>query len=286
MNFSQRKGISPARKTIQIDSIDQELRNSLWSALTIYFRNIRNIDLHELHLQNLIQSLWILYFKEPIDTIPSDVIGRWLNLLRKYYFAAQWHEVYDIIEFISDHGPENGKNDFITQCNYFLETENSAYRFVNGKIIEINSAEEINEIETALENSGPYRGVQQHLQTAIERMGDRKNPDYRNSIKESISAVEALCKKVTQRKNATLGEALNILQEEISIHPALKSGLSSLYGYTSDAHGIRHALMEEDNLTSANARFMLIICSAFINYVIAAYTDKGNTLSTPQRPGR
>ena len=26
--------------------------------------------------------------------------------------------------------------------------------------------------------------------------------------------------------------------------------------------------MEESNLTSADARFMLIICSAFINYVI------------------
>lgn len=41
------------------------------------------------------------------------------------------------------------------------------------------------------------------------------------------------------------------------------------YGWTSDTPGIRHALMTEPDLHVEDAKFMLVACSAFINYVIA-----------------
>jgi hypothetical protein len=37
MKFSQRIGITPAEKAIQIGSIDAALRNSLWSLLTVLY---------------------------------------------------------------------------------------------------------------------------------------------------------------------------------------------------------------------------------------------------------
>jgi hypothetical protein len=40
-----------------------------------------------------------------------------------------------------------------------------------------------------------------------------------------------------------------------------------MYGSTSDAQGIRHALREEPTLDSDDARFMLVSCSAFVNYL-------------------
>ena len=101
-------------------------------------------------------------------------------------------------------------------------------------------------------------------------LSEKEKPDYRNSIKESISAVESLCKKISENDKATLGAALTTLEKRGILHPALKSAFSSLYGYTNDANGIRHSLLQESNLTSADARFMLISCSAFINYVIAS----------------
>ena len=103
-------------------------------------------------------------------------------------------------------------------------------------------------------------------------LSDRTNPDYRNSIKESISAVESLCRTVSGNDKATLSAALKILKDK-GLHPALESAFQSLYGYTSDANGIRHALLEKSNLTSTEARFMLIICSAFTNYVIATISE-------------
>ena len=39
--------------------------------------------------------------------------------------------------------------------------------------------------------------------------------------------------------------------------------------YTSDAAGIRHALLEDPNLDAEDAKFMLVACSAFINYLWA-----------------
>jgi hypothetical protein len=103
-------------------------------------------------------------------------------------------------------------------CNHFLERENSSYRFLDGKIVEISSSDELQEIESAIERSTPYYGVKQHLRSAISMLSDRENPDYRNSIKESISAVESLCKTVSGNDKATLGSAL-YLSVTIINHP-------------------------------------------------------------------
>jgi hypothetical protein len=88
---------------------------------------------------------------------------------------------------------------------------------------------------------------------------------YRNSIKESISAVEAMCKLAAHDDKATLGQVL----PKMGLHPALRDGFNKLYGYTNDADGIRHALLEESTLTFDDAKFMLVACAAFINYLKA-----------------
>ena len=90
--------------------------------------------------------------------------------------------------------------------------------------------------------------------------------DFDNSIKESISSVEAMCQILTKNSKATLGDALKLLKDKI--HPAMKSAFEKLYGYTSDANGIRHANgLGEGDSTFEEAKYMLISCSAFINYL-------------------
>lgn len=55
----------------------------------------------------------------------------------------------------------------------------------------------------------------------------------------------------------------------VVIHKALKSAFNILYGYTSDANGIRHAGdIGGPSSTFDEAKFMLVSCSAFINYLI------------------
>jgi len=91
-----------------------------------------------------------------------------------------------------------------------------------------------------------------------------------------LSAVEAICILLTGQKKATLGQALKLLkQNKIEIHPALEKSFSNLYGYTSDADGIRHALLEDPNLDFEDAKFMLVSCSAFVNYLIEKAAKAG-----------
>lgn len=264
MKFSQRMRITSSEKILQKESIDTDLMNSLWSVLSTFYwdrfnkhkwdMGARGDYISRSNLAGLFRSLWMHYFKLPTDTIPSLYYdsGNGLAILRENFFSSDWYEVYDFIEFVTIYGPENAKEPFIKTCNAFLERENSAYRFVDGKILEISSSEEIEEIESALEQATPYYGVKQHLSSAIAMLSDKDSPDYRNSIKESISAVESLCKNVSNDEKATLGAALKTLEKQGAMHPALKSAFNSLYGYTNDADGIRHALMQESNLTSAD----------------------------------
>lgn len=65
----------------------------------------------------------------------------------------------------------------------------------------------------------------------------------------------------------TLGQLLRRLENEIGLHPALKTAFSNLYGYASDEGGIRHALLEAEKIEFEDALFFLVVCSAFVNYI-------------------
>jgi len=229
-------------------------------------------------LQMLLRKIWDDYFRRPIDKLPYKC-GEAYDEIRKYYFGCPWYEVYDLVEFICSNDDDRSNSaKFMDYCNFVLERELSAYRFVGGKITQITSEREIAEIEEALET--PIRPVNEHLKTALDLLADRKSPNYRNSIKESISAVEAICKLITKNPNATLGDALDIIEREnkVKIHPALKRAFDSMYGYTSTAEGIRHGLSDEPNLYFEDAKFMLVSCSGFINYLLAKSSKAGTKL--------
>ncbi|MCX6769753.1 MAG: hypothetical protein NT051_03680, partial [Candidatus Micrarchaeota archaeon] len=130
--------------------------------------------------------------------------------------------------------------------------------------------QEVASVEKALElaKQNKLTGIEKHIEAAVSKLADRKNPDYRNSIKESISAVEAIVNRICGTE-ASLGDALKTLDKKLTLHGALKSGFSSIYGYTSDPKtGIRHFMLDEPNIGQEDAIFMLISCSAFINYLM------------------
>lgn len=123
-------------------------------------------------------------------------------------------------------------------------------------------------IEDALSNVSIYKSVETHLTRSLELLSNRNSPDYRNSINESISAVEAYCIILTNDSKATLGKALAKIEKEFNLHNGLKAAFSALYGYASDSGGIRHSLLQDDiEITLEDAKFMLISCSAFINFL-------------------
>jgi hypothetical protein len=283
-SFSQRKGIKPVKNIIQIESMDDDLRNRLWDALCIHYWNkidtryLRFISEFGPPMQILLKRIWHSYFKRPIDTI-NDSWFRTYDEIRKYFFKCTWNEAYDFIQFIANsYSDESVNSQFRDFCNSILKEELSAYRFVGGKIAQITKEEEIAEIEEALRI--PISPVQQHINRSLELLSDKKSPDYRNSIKESISAVEAICQLISKNNKATLTLALDTIAKgkKVDMHPALKTAFEKLYGYTNAAEGIRHALSDEPNLDSEDAKFMLVSCSGFINYLIVKSSKAGITL--------
>jgi hypothetical protein len=277
MQFSKRYGYKSVREIIQKESINDDLHNRLWNLINFYIfnkykKNIelqRNNPIAESNLNIFFTNLYHNYLKTRIDEIPHELQIGLEEISSLFFDHYNWYEIYDFIEFCIHYYPfPELKESFTKDINNVLEEENSAYRVINQQITEITSEQEIQSIEDALENTNQYSGIQQHLNQALKLMSDRQKPDYRNSIKESISAVESICKIVTNDERATLGKALKVIEDKFGLHPALKGSLSQLYGYTSDSDGIRHAMLEESNLSYIDAKFMLVACTNFINYLI------------------
>lgn len=273
MKFSEREGYKSI-KEMQIESIDSDLKNSLWNV--IYDELITNE--YRLKLCLLIWTDFMKYTKDSFIYKPNtnvlpelkwDELEEVIMKIREIFYGFEWFQIYDLLEFIGDFFKKIfiGEIPFIENCNRLLERENSAYRFVNNLIVPITSEIEIKEIELAIKS--PLETVNIQLKNALENFSKRPNPDLRNSIKDSINALESLCGAITKEKKPTLGNCLNNLDTKIGIHSKFKEALKNLYHYASDDQGIRHGLKLIPTLELEDAKFMLITCSSFVNYIIS-----------------
>lgn len=264
--FSARIGHSDESET-QIYYISQALRNRIWNL----FYQEEIVKLGKKRIKSSFKSEGL------IEDVLLDRLGLLINAngtktnrLKNYFLKCEWYEVLDFVEaHISALGEEEKK--IRTRLyNELFEYEGVKFRLVNELISPIYNKSEIEVLEQSA--STEFDSVNQHIKKALAYFSDRKHPDYENSIKESISAVEAVC-CIINGKNETLNKALDHLQNNgVHIHPAMKNAFVSLYAYTCDEKGIRHAGIEFVNTPSEDAKYMLISCSAFVNYLIEKWT--------------
>jgi len=284
--FSQRIGLKPLQKPIQTEAIDAELRNGLWTVLKIriwdYYRPFSESYEPKRHTNDVrivIQKIYVHLFKLPIDSIPSfdpDIQSARssYHVLRKTVLEGEWHAVYDLVDFLVRNVPDYMRGPLLETLNDVLESENAGYRFVGDELVQTTEPQEIEEILTA--TTSGTRNSKEHFQQALSMLADRKKPDFRNSIKESISAVESVCKTITGKSGATLGDALKLIKQSKPVQPLFEQALIKLYAYTNDAGGIRHALTDNAvEPTYADAKFMLVACSAFCSYLWTLAAELG-----------
>jgi hypothetical protein len=273
-SFSERKGFKEPLSVIQKDGMSGELRNSLWNVLHMVlwgsYGFVQKSQSGSAEIVSFSGSLWNEYFKKPIDSRPGDPRGI-LAQIRSYFFSCEWYEVYDtlewILQWVSRH-PKGRYEALPQRINAVLERELAGFRFVGGSFTDITDQQEIRLLEDELADDR-FSGVQEHLRTALRLISNRENPDYRNSIKESISAVESLAKAVTEKEKASLSDALAELEKRGHLHAALKQAFVKFYAWTSDEGGIRHAMLEKPDLGAAEAKYMLLACTSFVNYLKA-----------------
>lgn len=271
LKFSDRIGVTKVPNVLQVEGMSDALRNSLWNYLlnTIFSGETK-------YHKEVSKIICERHFKLPVDTLPWDEYKQ-KTWLRSYFLSEsfQWYQVYNLIEFIADncHAMRYNldPNRFKSEVNQVLEEEMSGYRFISGTLAPISSPEEISSITSALvaAQEKELYGTKKHIETALALMARKPAPDYRNSIKESISSIESLAKQLTGETGGGLEKALSKLDSVVHFHGAFKASLVSLYGYTSDQNGIRHAILEEQNIGFDEAKFMLITCSALVNFIIS-----------------
>lgn len=267
--FSERYGYIKPSDVIIRERLSPEIQNAICSCFDRLYRKI-GWDIYLL----LERYLWT-YFLNKREADYADENTYHVVATRLISSDEDWYRKLDMVEFVVKYifthksgVPFHYACDFVSDLNSEFARLNFAYRIVDKEIVEITSDEEMVAIEDALSNGTPT--VRRHLNEALRLMSQRPLPDSRNSIKESISAVEALCREKTGE--STLGKALCKLESNgLMIPKMLKEAFDKLYAYTNQKDtGIRHALMDDDGTyvpSSDEAMFMLVSCSAFINYL-------------------
>ncbi len=285
MTFSQRMKLAPVREAIQVESLDDETRSALWNIMLPFVNAILNE-----YPPRIARSIWVDLYHQPADTVPNTRTYSYENVsseelycrfFRSKVMDGDWYECFDFIEYIANEERRSRWNsrfyDYQSRSqkayvpgaanfNVIFEQYKVGYRFVNGEIAPITNETEVHAVEVAIEDSQP--SVQELLSKALLHFSDRVKPDYAKSVDCSISAVESQCCILLGDEKVTLGDALSRLEKSgIKLHPALKGALSKLYGFTSNGAGIRHGSIQPSDVDQDIAKFMLVTCSAFVNYL-------------------
>lgn len=284
--FSQRNKFVEVSDTIIYGKITEEINIAIINCFDRMWESLNNLHDHysvpyELHRYDVEREIWIHFCNKKLSEFVKD--GRFYLISVNYLERkeVEWFNKLDLIEFvlgyikqyIDRHFFNAVKTtqimaSFIENLNFEFDRLNFGYRIINNCVTEITSKEEIESIQEAVDLLDTK--IQKHLQKALEHYSRKPDPDIRNSIKESISAVECICREITGEN--CLGAALKALEKRgIPIHHMLKDSFTKLYAYTNNPDtGIRHALMDSDSTytpTKAEAHFMLVSCCCFINYI-------------------
>ena len=253
--FADRNKIKEENTTMQIHNFDSRTRVALINMTDLiihsYFPNIDRSHLNgskytfeQDFLKNLLadvyshvvtrsstvsyESVWVIIK----DTLSTDDYASVLTIIEYITQTVSNQPYYNVFYKENTYTAEQA-------YNLVMRQEYMGYRLINNEARPITDDNEVQAIQESMDSK--YTEVAQHFSKALSFLSDRQAPDYANSIKESISAVERMC-SIIIGKSTVLSDAFRKLESSgVKIHPALKGAFTQLYGYTSDASGIRHS---------------------------------------------
>ena len=260
-------------KLHQYEGMNSRLRNAIWSfLLKRYFEQSASIS------QSFMGRVWtevmgrrsdsfhrahVLSFRS-VDAGRKSLPGK--KPLLEWYLKAQWYEVYNVLEFLLR---ETGDGMHVKDANRMLSREGSAYRFVAGALAPITNNEELSEVEAATRLPDTFYGASQHIEQAVAHLANRENPDPRNAMKESISAVETAVAAAAGTPKAGIERGL----QKLGLHPQHAQAWSNIFNWMSDEDGVRHGMKGPPQVGIPEARYVVVACSAFVNYLVSRKSE-------------
>lgn len=276
-------GIIKPRLDLQKNDLDSRTRNKIWNCYYHFYILEMDVirDTNALLVKHVeyVRHLWYELFSQPLNHIPS--YGRVIcEKLEKMYWEMNWYEIFDLIEFTVNAFSDSEVNkEFTKAFNEIMESEKTAYRLSGKLIVPLTNEEELKSLDEAI--AIPIAPSIEHLHKAIKLFSDRDSPDYANSIKESISAVESMCRIIGKNEH-TLGDGIRKIAPQLGISDILRDSLSKLYGYTCVEPGARHGAKEQIKADFDDAKFFLVTCSGWMNYLYGKAIKAGIVLE-PQK---
>jgi hypothetical protein len=263
--FSRRMGFVHIEDRFQKNEMDVRLRTRLWNRMYSHF--LRNYD-SVLPLSSMdrkgrmfIEMIWHRFFGSELPSWSSSTY-RLIEEMKEKYDELEWYRVYDLVEMIMRILDADMGIILEREFNQDLEDEMSYYRIVAGTVTPMLDEEEEKSLIEALDI--PYETAREHLKKALILLSRREDPDFNNSIKESISALESLCQAL-DNSHKTLGDCIKALAQRTGVNGILADSLSKMYASASEL--VRHGKKEEVEVDLDDAKFFLISCSAWMNYI-------------------
>lgn len=277
LSFEQAEGAEPLPAQLQLREVSSQLRAVLWSFVHDRLKDSSKYnDYGRPYLDDpwstILRDEHVFRRHQMVDDFVNDP-AELISETRAIFEHGTYLEIFGWLEYVLKH--RSCLQEFAEYIDHVLRYCKAAYRVVDKKVIcPIGSEAEQTVIAKAFADLAltQLNGARQHLRNSVTRLTQGA---YADSVRESIHAVEAVC--VTLEPTAdVLSKALAKLEQNISIHPAMKKGFASLYAYTSDEGGIRHALLEDEaKVDETDALFMLGACASFVTYVLNKARSNG-----------
>lgn len=208
------------------------------------------------------------------ENFADDFSNNWYVIrsqLRLLFEKADYGDIYEFVQFVLRY-PDCPKGLYGETSRTLQETK-SAYRLIKAPptLVPLVLPQAAEAIEKALRDtkSGAFSAANGHLLDAAKCLSAG---DDSGAIRESIHAVESVAKIIDGDAKSTLGPALKRIEASTgSLHPALRKAFETLYGYTNDKDGIRHASLSpnDKDVGEEEAVFMFVACAGFVSYLIS-----------------
>jgi hypothetical protein len=238
--------------------VDKELRRIAREQPLIYHRDkVASIGEARKSTENILQYLsWekMFDFCERLYSHLASDIKFWDSYNNEWDIRANREEVQS---FIADE-----------LQRIFLE-ENLSYLFIQGEVRRRGRSHTKTQIARAEPTLGDPRldSARQHYKKAVAYFEHPTKPDFENSVKEAVCAVEAAARSLfPQIKAKTLGEVINHIKgtQEGQLPKPLADTIIGLYAYRNAGDGISHGGTDGGKASGYIAEYALAIAASQI----------------------
>lgn len=286
MKFSHRHGYDPEfiNKAVR-DEAPKWVRKLYFSKVLEKFTDdgmSSNREKKPVPVYDLINDILAMNDEDPDDYYLSHTPAA--DVLRNLVMGIPWYRFYDTVETVAEKLIIKGDEENFAwgmQKNESLSF--SAYR---QRVNELFSEYKVDwKMNAAGQLESPLpQFLEEKIQGVEEKLADRFRParahyvkarayalgahrDAENSVKESISAIESVCKTFYPGA-ATLGDALKMMKKDGSISPLLIGVVEKFYAYANAEPAVRHGSHRASSVLEYDAELALHFAAAFIRTLI------------------